>query len=85
MRAKYGLSLQQIDAMWEAQGRKCAICRRSIKTYGRVIAEKAYVDHNHETGEIRGLLCHHCNTMLGMAKDNPELLMAGAAYLEQHS
>lgn len=42
----------------------------------------AYVDHCHETGVVRGLLCHNCNFAIGYMKDNPQRLRAAANYLE---
>ena len=40
------------------------------------------IDHNHETGEFRGILCINCNSMLGMAKDSPRILAKAIGYLE---
>ena len=62
------------------QGASCAICKSTepcMKNAGRL-----YVDHCHETGEVRGLLCFRCNTMLGNAGDSPEVLRLAAEYLE---
>ncbi len=42
------------------------------------------VDHNHETGNVRKLLCHHCNRALGLLQDNPHLLARAADYLKEH-
>ena len=47
------------------------------------IVKRRVVDHCHTTGRIRGSLCHHCNVMLGFAKDSPERLMLGAKYLQK--
>ena len=44
-----------------------------------------FVDHEHSTGVVRGLLCTNCNTMLGHAKDNPDTLRAGIDYLAKHN
>lgn len=75
---KYGIELKDYDLMLEAQGGGCQICKSTDpKGQGRF-----HVDHNHETGEVRGLLCSHCNTGLGMFKDSPALLISAAAYLE---
>ena len=60
LRAKYGLTLEDYDNMLEQQKGVCAICG-GINPSGRRLA----VDHDHKTGEIRGLLCQHCNTHLG--------------------
>jgi hypothetical protein len=63
----------------EAQGGVCAICKTLPEGKGRFGTWN--VDHDHETGEIRGLLCGYCNSMLGYAKDDPETLRAGMDYL----
>ena len=72
----HGLSAEDFQAMKEAQEGLCAICG------GPPVRDKELcVDHDHETGEIRGLLCVRCNAMLGHAKDDPAVLVAGAHYL----
>jgi len=50
--------------MWESQDGKCAICGKQFQT-----PFNARVDHNHRTGEVRGLLCHRCNVGLGYIED----------------
>jgi hypothetical protein len=74
-KAKYGISTEQFNQLRMAQDNKCAICQRSF-------IEEPHVDHDHTTGKVRGLLCHHCNTMLGLSGDNPVVLMSGIRYLE---
>lgn len=76
----YGITREQYDAMVEAQEGKCAICRRS-EWGGR--HNKPHVDHCHETGRVRGLLCDGCNNGLGRFGDDPERLERAAAYLRQ--
>lgn len=68
--------------MLSRQGGKCAICRGDNK-YQR--EQRFSVDHDHETGKIRGLLCNHCNVMIGWAKESPEVLEAAADYLRLYS
>jgi len=60
--------------MLETQDGNCAICK----------AEQAslYVDHDHKTGKVRGLLCEQCNFLLGNAKDNVNILASAVKYLE---
>lgn len=72
----YGITVERYIEILDAQGGVCAGCSKpcSVKAF-------LSVDHEHETGEIRGLLCHHCNLAVGYAKDDPELLEALAAYL----
>ena len=47
-----------------------------------IYAQRPNIDHNHETGEIRGILCHKCNTGIGLLNDDQELLKKAITYLE---
>jgi len=80
LKRTYGLSLVAYRSLVENQNGKCAICRGPPN--GRVL--KLVVDHNHETGKIRELLCDACNRALGFFKDDPSRLRAAAFYLEKH-
>ena len=75
---QYGLTKEQVDAMRESQNGKCAICSDAL-----VQAKKGglAIDHCHATGKVRGLLCHRCNTGLGLFRDRPELLIRAAEYV----
>lgn len=77
---KYGITAIDYDRMLAEQGGGCAIC--GTKNPGR--GKYFFVDHDHRTGMVRGLLCQSHNTMLGHAQDNPEVLRAGASYLEKY-
>lgn len=72
----YGLTLEQYAAMVEAQGGVCAICGKPPP--GKF---PLCVDHDHDTGRIRGLLCNPCNSLMGRWGDDAEILMAAARYL----
>jgi len=75
----YGLTLEDYDDLFESQGGGCAICgSKSPKTprNGRFC-----IDHNHETGEIRGLLCAPCNRALGLFGDDPKTINRAVQYL----
>lgn len=61
----YGLTLEQYEALYEAQGGVCYICQRAT---GK--RKKLAVDHDHETGYVRGLLCGICNKILGHFRDD---------------
>ena len=80
LRIKYGITIERYDAMFVAQSGCCAICKAPQSALSRRLA----VDHNHDTGKIRALLCGECNSGLGKFKDNQELLRAAAAYLHSH-
>jgi hypothetical protein len=77
----YGLTPEKWDEMLAAQGGVCAICKGPgwPDRFGR----RFHVDHDHQTGRIRGLLCVSCNRALGFLLDDPERARAAAAYLEQ--
>jgi len=66
--------------MFQEQNGVCAIC--GCKGDGRW--KTLCVDHNHDTGNVRGLLCRSCNTALGQMKDDPSLLRNAVLYLESY-
>lgn len=74
---KYGISRRKYLELLKNQGYCCAICDNSNED------EPLFVDHDHITGKVRGLLCRHCNTMLGFARDNIIRLKNGAEYLKR--
>lgn len=85
LRADFGLSLEDYNAMLEAQGGVCAICKQP-ETHKRNGKLKALaVDHHHGTGKIRGLLCSDCNTGIGKLKDSVNILSNAIDYLHKHS
>lgn len=77
LKKTYGISLDQYKKMLIKQKSCCAICDRheSKFKYG------LYVDHNHKTGNVRGLLCTNCNTAVGAVKESPEMCYATVFYL----
>ena len=77
LKSTYNLTLHQYDEMLLKQNGSCAICETSDPgTFGRFC-----VDHNHETNEVRGLLCNQCNIGLGALQDNPIILLKAVQYL----
>ena len=76
---KYGISLEDYNMFLEKQGGKCAICGTEI---GDSNGNRLYVDHNHKTGKVRGLLCANCNFGIGSLKDDVEILKKAILYLE---
>jgi hypothetical protein len=88
IKAKYGISKEDYLGLVEQQDNKCAICgneETAPNTWKKDKPRRLAIDHCHETGIIRGLLCYRCNTTLGKVEDNPELLRNMAAYLEGDS
>lgn len=79
---KYGLTIASLRALELSQEGRCAICRRLPAEVPGHRENSLHVDHDHSTGQVRGLLCHHCNTALGKLQDSPSLLRAAANYLE---
>jgi hypothetical protein len=75
------MKLCDFAALLQEQAGRCAICL-STET-GRMAAGRLSIDHCHETNVIRGLLCHRCNSMLGLAKDSIGTLRNAIAYLEK--
>lgn len=75
----YGITLEHYNHLLSKQNGRCALCRTDVPG-GR---GHFHVDHNHETGKVRGLLCHNCNIGLGNFRDNPELLRRAARYISR--
>ena len=67
LKKKYGITLDQYEETLQTQDYKCAVCRLGTDT---CVQKALSVDHNHETGKVRGLLCDRCNRALGLLKDN---------------
>mgnify|MGYP006921286330 CR=1 FL=1 len=81
LRQRYGMTLEDYDAMLEAQGGVCAICAKPPR--GKSKGRRLYVDHCHDTKIVRGLLCAGCNTALGQFYHDPAIFARAIAYLEQ--
>jgi hypothetical protein len=83
LRAAYGLSVEKYAAMLAAQGGVCAICGLDEpNAHGRTGAKfRLSVDHCHESGRIRGLLCQKCNRAIGLLGDDIDLLRRAITYL----
>jgi len=76
-KTRYGLTLEDIDAILAAQNYKCKLCGEPL------VETKRCIDHDHETGEIRGILCQKCNVGLGMFNDDSKKLKLAAKYLDK--
>jgi hypothetical protein len=75
------MTLEDHARLVKAHDDRCAICRRPETRTNRLGVTLIALDHDHKTGEVRGLLCHNCNTGIGRFNDDPELLLAAVAYL----
>ena len=85
LRRNYGITPERFYEMLASQNHACAICERAENTLSRVQKGKRLsVDHCHETGIIRGLLCFECNTSLGKLGESVERLEAMIRYIKKH-
>ena len=72
----FGMTPEQYEERLEAQGGVCAICK------GPPVSDKVYcVDHDHQTGAVRGLLCRKCNSGIGYLRDDPSIVRVALEYL----
>lgn len=78
IRRKYGITKEQYDNLLQQQGGGCAICGRTEEPDGR----KLSIDHDHNTGDVRGILCNNCNNGLGSFGDDIEGMHKAINYLQ---
>jgi len=78
----YGITQKEYNEIYLRQGGVCAICgnKEIIKINGKV--KSLSIDHNHITGEIRGLLCHYCNVAIGILKEDISIFQKCIEYLK---
>lgn len=76
-RRALGVDEAEFQRLFVGQGRACAVCRTTT-------ARKWTLDHNHETGQRRGILCNKCNLGIGLLNDNPDVCRRAASYLIAH-
>ena len=84
----YGITIEDYEAMLETQGEVCAVCKKketSLSNGSPPRVKPLAVDHDHETGKVRGLLCQGCNTSVGLLEDDIERVSAMVQYLLDHS
>lgn len=79
LKTKYGITPEDYSRMMIAQDGVCAICR-GVDVRGKKLA----VDHNHVTGQVRGLLCGSCNSAIGLLKENPDRIARALSYINDH-
>jgi hypothetical protein len=82
----YGITVEYYNVLLAGQSGKCAICGLvplNQCNRGR-LSGRLHVDHDHDTNEIRGLLCSNCNTGIGLLGDNRETVFAAVHYLDVH-
>ena len=79
LKKTYGIDLAQKTQMYLDQNKTCQICEKEFHL------NKAFVDHCHTSGKVRGLLCSKCNTVLGFVNDSAETLQNAIKYLHIHT
>jgi hypothetical protein len=80
LKSRYGITFEEYNEMFNKQNGCCAICG----THQQNLKKKLYVDHDHATGNVRQLLCQHCNTLIGFAKDSTAILSEAISYINKH-
>ena len=75
LKSNYGLTEIEFNSLAEKQQYLCAICR--------IRPLRLFVDHDHKTNKVRGLLCSQCNVGIGFLKENPEIFKSAIIYLEK--
>jgi hypothetical protein len=79
-RERSGISRTKYLQLLEDQNHQCAICDQHEASVSR---QTLFIDHDHATGKVRGLLCHQCNSLLGLAYDSVRILTRCMKYLER--
>jgi len=74
---RYGIEKEDYLQLLESQNHLCAICSESLD-----MGRQTHIDHCHDTGRIRGILCGSCNKGIGMLRDSPTILRSAADYLD---
>jgi len=81
---KFGITAAQYVEMADAQNWVCAICKKPERAIRKGQVMRLAVDHHHETGVVRALLCSHCNRGIGFFDGDPSVMMAAVKYLDGH-
>jgi hypothetical protein len=78
LKYRYGITLEEYEGMYYNQNGKCAICKKDYQLGG---SKGLFVDHDHETMEVRGLLCRNCNSAIGQLRECKHILTEAIKYL----
>jgi hypothetical protein len=82
LKSLYGITLENYSEMYKLQEGKCSICLEFYSETSDFRTKVLHVDHCHNTGRVRGLLCHKCNKALGLFKDNVDTLKRAIEFVE---
>ena len=80
LQRRFGITLDDYNQMFTEQNGCCAVCGKHEKEQAKALA----VDHDHETGEVRELLCHACNVSFGLLREDPEIILSLLAYARKY-
>lgn len=83
LKRNYDINKEEFDNMIKNQNNKCSLCNSNFDPNNK--NERACVDHNHQTGKVRELICGYCNTSMGLAKENIQTLENMIIYLRHHN
>jgi hypothetical protein len=83
LKSSYGITLDEYENMLQLQNNKCAICFFEFVYTSQ--SKGPHVDHDHETGKVRMILCRFCNNLLGYANDDTLILENAITYLDKYN
>jgi hypothetical protein len=85
LKRQYGMTPEDYEQMFDEQQGLCALCLRpETDTYPNGVVKRLCVDHDHETGRVRGLLCRACNVGMGLFGESAEMLRRAADHIDYH-
>lgn len=84
LKSLYGITLKEYNKMFDDQGGRCAICESPETGTNQYGTKRLAVDHNHNDGKVRQLLCEKCNRALGLLNDDLEVILKAYEYLKKH-
>lgn len=85
LKVAYGLTVDEYEGFLAAQNGVCGICQQPEKRERNGKTLPLAVDHDHETGRVRGLLCHRCNTAIGLLNDDADVVRRALLWLGEDS
>ncbi len=84
LRHHRGMTLERYDELLTEQNGVCAICKKPETMFRQGKVKRLAVDHDHKTGENRGLLCNYCNVAIGYFRESPAVLQSAIDYINQY-
>ncbi len=82
LKAEYGLTHETFQELLDSQGGKCACCDKDLASLETRVNKRYHVDHDHKTGQVRGILCAGCNTAIGLLGDDVSAVQRAVDYLK---